>query len=51
MEDIILDKEAKENLKSELNKLYEKYGFDCVKLTVDVEDFHRFTNKIRRKRR
>ena len=38
--------ETKARLREELNDLYERYGFDMVKLVVDEDDLHKMENAI-----
>ena len=38
--------EIKSKLREELNDLYERYGFDLIKLVVDENDLHKTIVKL-----
>ena len=38
--------EIKSKLREELNDLYERYGFDLIKLVVDEDDLHKTIVKL-----
>ena len=38
--------EIKSKLREELNDLYERYGFDFIKLVVDENDLHKTIVKL-----